>query len=106
MNTLGKILVVLNFVFAIIVGVLLVFDFAARNKWKDAYEALKKEGGVVASSRDETVKSIKSLVEDLKVAQAKLQDYQKDKEVLEIAAKVAEDKYNLDSAEYKLKLQD
>jgi hypothetical protein len=106
MNTIGKILVVLNFVFAIIVGVLLVFDFAARNKWKDAYEALKKEGAIVASSRDESVRANKSILNDLAQAVQTIDGYKKDKEVLEIAKAVAEDKYKLDIEEFKQKLQD
>jgi hypothetical protein len=48
MNTIGKILVILNFLFAVIVGLLLVMDFAMRNQWKDAYMALKKETETVA----------------------------------------------------------
>ena len=106
MNTIGKILVVLNFVFAIIVGVLLVFDFAARNKWKNAYEALKKETTIVVGSQTETVKSIRSLVKDLEDAQGKIDAYLKDKEVLEIAKTVAEDKYKLDVEEFKQKALD
>jgi uncharacterized coiled-coil protein SlyX len=106
MNTIGKILVVLNFVFAIIVGVLLVFDFAARNKWKDAYESLKKEGGVLVASNDVTVKSIRSLASDLTAAKEKIDGLQKDKEVLEIAATVAKDQYDLKITEFELKLKD
>jgi hypothetical protein len=106
MNTIGKILVVLNFLFAIIVGVLLVFDFAARNKWKDAYEALKKEGGIVVRSQEETLKSVKSVLKDLNDAQLKIEAIQKDKEVLEIAAKVAEEQYTLNIKDLNLKLQD
>ncbi|MCI0463739.1 MAG: hypothetical protein L0Z62_42935 [Gemmataceae bacterium] len=38
MNPVGKILVVLNLVFAVITGGLLVFSYAARTHWRDAAE--------------------------------------------------------------------
>jgi hypothetical protein len=43
MNTIGKILVILNLVFALLVGGFLVIDFATRSNWKVAYEKLKSE---------------------------------------------------------------
>jgi len=52
MNTVGKTLVILNFLFAVIVGAFLVVDFVARANWKTAYDELKKEAIVSGSSRD------------------------------------------------------
>src|SRR4051812_49305756 len=52
MNTVGKTLVILNFLFAVIVGAFLVVDFVARANWKTAYDELKKDMVVAASSRD------------------------------------------------------
>ena len=49
MNTIGKTLVILNLVFALVVGGFLVIDFATRNNWKTAYEALKREMDVAKS---------------------------------------------------------
>ena len=46
MNTIGKILVVLNLVFALVVGGFLVIDFATRTNWKTAYESLKSRYGI------------------------------------------------------------
>jgi len=43
MNAIGKTLVILNFLFAVIVGLLLVADVALRNQWKEAYYALLRE---------------------------------------------------------------
>ena len=43
MNTIGKILVVLNLVFALLVGGFLVIDFATRSNWKKEYEKLQSE---------------------------------------------------------------
>ena len=50
MNTIGKTLVILNLVFALVVGGFLVIDFATRNNWKTAYEALKREMDVAKSN--------------------------------------------------------
>lgn len=106
MNTIGKILVVLNFLFAIIVGVLLVFDFATRNKWKEAYDNLEREARIHVNASGNTKKSLSQIVEDYKNAQQKYVDLQKEKEDLEVRAKVAEDKYNLDVEDYKNKLKE
>ena len=43
MNTVGKILVILNLLFAVAVGGFLVVDFATRQNWKVAYDKLKGE---------------------------------------------------------------
>ena len=53
MNTVGKTLVVLNFLFAIIVGAFLVVDFATRTSWKTEYEKLKGQMQVVAAERQQ-----------------------------------------------------
>jgi hypothetical protein len=52
MNTIGKILVILNFLFAVIVGVLLVVDFSTRDQWRLAYYAQKKEYEAMAKVKD------------------------------------------------------
>jgi hypothetical protein len=54
MNTVGKILVILNFLFAILVGALLVMNAAIGNNWKAAYEAQLRETKVLVSGRDAT----------------------------------------------------
>jgi len=43
MNVTGKILVILNLVFAVVVGGFLVVDFATRTNWRDAYFKLRDE---------------------------------------------------------------
>lgn len=43
MNVMGKILVILNFVFALAVGGFLVVDFATRTNWHDSFRNLEKE---------------------------------------------------------------
>ncbi|MSQ94761.1 MAG: hypothetical protein EXR98_09420 [Gemmataceae bacterium] len=53
MNTIGKILVLLNFLFAIIVGALVVMVAATGNQWKEAYFALKREADIMKIGRDQ-----------------------------------------------------
>ena len=106
MNTIGKILVVLNFLFAVIVGVLLVYDFAARNKWREAYESLVRERQVAEISRGASNKATEKVLTDYTQGQLSNEKLKQDKADLEVEKKVAEDKYNLDVAELKLKLQD
>jgi hypothetical protein len=43
MNYIGKTLVILNLVFALVVGGFLVVDFATRTNWRDQYNKLKDE---------------------------------------------------------------
>ncbi len=47
---MGKILVILNLLFALVTGGFLVVDFATRNNWKKAYENLKDEVAVARSN--------------------------------------------------------
>jgi hypothetical protein len=53
MNTVGKTLVVLNFLFAVVVGAFLVVDFATRTSWKNEYEKLKGQMQVVSAERQQ-----------------------------------------------------
>src|SRR4029079_11105500 len=43
MNTMGKILVILNLLIALATGLFLVFLFATRTNWKRGYDELKVE---------------------------------------------------------------
>src|SRR5260370_25972675 len=52
MNTVGKILVILNFVFAVVVGAFLVVDFATRTNWQNEYKNLKAQQEVVVIDRE------------------------------------------------------
>jgi hypothetical protein len=51
MNTVGKILVILNFFFAVIVGAFLVVDFATRTNWKIAHDKLEAQIKVLEPDR-------------------------------------------------------
>jgi hypothetical protein len=73
MNTVGKILVILNFLFAIIIGALLVMDVALRNQWKEAYLALKNETTVLKTGRDAQGNATTAVTSDLQANQLKLE---------------------------------
>jgi hypothetical protein len=60
----------LNFLFAVIVGFLLVFDIALRNKWKDAYDSVIQQTRVVGDSRESTKTALAKILEDYKDKQA------------------------------------
>jgi hypothetical protein len=64
MNTIGKILVILNFVFAIIVGILLVWNFGMQYKWRETYLQQQREMAVFKSSAETLSKSNISISND------------------------------------------
>jgi hypothetical protein len=67
MNTMGKILVILNLLFALVTGAFLAFDFATRTNWKRAYDDLEAEMKVSRTNVD-------TQGETRRVALTKLQD--------------------------------
>ncbi len=73
MNTVGKILVILNFLFAIVVGVLLVMVVALHNQWKEKYFALLRESNVVVSVNETNSGITGNVVRDYKNSQADLE---------------------------------
>lgn len=96
MNTVGKMLVILNFLFAVIVGALLVMDVAVRNQWKLAYHELKREADVLKTGRDTDAKAMASITADY---QRKTLEFEK------IKQDVADDKTMVKSREDDYKLQ-
>jgi len=50
MTILGKILVIVNLVFSLVTGALIVTVFATRTNWKDAYDVLKKRFDVAEAN--------------------------------------------------------
>jgi hypothetical protein len=95
MNTIGKILVILNFLFAVIVGLLLVMDFAMRNQWKDAYMALKSEtktvndvGSVNKQAMTKVAQDYQNARDKIDVLNQELKNSQTDKQQMEDAFKV------------------
>jgi FtsZ-binding cell division protein ZapB len=73
MNTIGKILVILNFLFAVIVGLLLVVDFAKRNQWREAYLALEKKTETVVKVSDVDKTAMKNVAGDYQKARDDLE---------------------------------
>ncbi len=103
MNTIGKILVVLNFVFAVVVGGFLVVDFATRSNWKAEYDNLKRQTEVInadrqtyadmGKDREGKYKEMQLEVEKLKGDLADQEATQKVKlQELEVQLKEAQDK--------------
>jgi len=106
MNTVGKILVILNFLFAVIVGAFLVADVATRNQWKEKYFELLKEANLSTKSRDVTMAVTGNVVRDYKDLQIELeQSYQKLKDQEE-AAKAMKVNLQVDIADRDNKLKD
>ncbi len=106
MNTVGKILVILNFLFAVIVGAFLVADVATRNQWKEKYFELLKEANMSTKSRDVTVAVTGNVVRDYKDLQIELeQSHQKLKDQEE-AAKAMKVTLQVDIADRDNKLKD
>ncbi|MGF1581410.1 MAG: hypothetical protein ACFCD0_18960 [Gemmataceae bacterium] len=74
MNTMGRILVILNLLFALFVGGFLVVDFATRKNWKDAYETLKQSVEIAKQNHAVAIKERNKHVRDLQIQQATIKD--------------------------------
>jgi len=74
MNTIGKILVILNLVFALLVGGFLVIDFATRSNWKTAYESLKREMSVAQGNYNISGKTMQDINTQVKRAEGEKED--------------------------------
>lgn len=66
MNTIGKILVICNFLFAIAVGGFLVFDFATRTNWKEAHDKLRRELEVASANNKVSVTMTDSVINQMR----------------------------------------
>lgn len=95
MNTIGKILVILNFLFAVIVGIFLVVTLAMGTRWQDAHKKLTVQVNVLAAQRDSHAKLNEKLANDLKEARGNeqkaiqdLKDKQSDYDAQESVYKV------------------
>lgn len=88
MNTIGKILVVLNLVMAVVVVVFFGLDFATRTNWKSAYDQLKGEMTVAGLNSDAAGGTLAKLNNDVATRQGKIDELQKRLEEQEITHKV------------------
>src|ERR1051325_4888939 len=71
MNVIGKILVILNFLFAVAVVALVVMYVSVRTPWKQAYLDLKRETDVLRIGRDTQSQATGVVTTDLKSVRAK-----------------------------------
>ncbi len=74
MNTIGKILVILNLVFALLVGGFLVIDFSTRTNWKASYELLKQQMEIARANSDVAGKTTQGLVTQFKRSEAEKEE--------------------------------
>jgi hypothetical protein len=77
MNVMGKILVVLNLLFALAVGAFLVIDFGLRKDWKAAYEELNNQVVVVKANTEGMAKTNQNLSEQLQKSEQRVTDLAK-----------------------------
>ena len=106
MNTVGKILVILNFLFAVIVGTFLLVDVATRNQWREKYFELLKEANMSTKSRDVTQAATGNVVRDYKDLQIELEQSRQKLKDQEIAANALKTSLDVEIAELKNKLLD
>lgn len=97
MNILGKILVFLNLVFALVVGGFLLIDFQTRTNWKKAYDDLKREMTVAKQNNEVQNSTIKKLGAKVDEQTQKLSEEQE-------KHRKAKDQAAKDIAAYKLKM--
>src|SRR4051812_13744735 len=95
MNTIGKVLVIFVFLFAIVVCFLSVLDFATRAQWREKADDLKRQVEVMAHGRatdkltyESTLAANKALQGELETAKQKLADAER-------AATIKVDELNL-----------
>jgi hypothetical protein len=98
MNTIGKTLVGLNLVFALVTGGFLVYDFAARKDWREAAEHNLQAFEVAQSSRDSAIAMARDALAQKKQLQAAL-----DSQLIESGAKFSKLDYQMQSLLRELK---
>jgi len=96
MNTMGKILVILNLLFALATGGFLVIDFATRTNWKAAYDNKDLQLKAAQSNSRTMQEGYTKILKDLQDKVAELDKARRD-------FKEKEDKFNLDLAGEKKK---
>lgn len=105
MNIVGKILVLLNLVFAVVTGGFLAVDFATRTNWKTYAEQMKRELEIANASSTASVKNRTDLNREVTDFRRKLDEAQqlrKDDED-RLKAQIGEEKRLREEAEMKLK---
>src|SRR5262249_26386717 len=103
MNTMGKTLVIINFVFALLTGAFLLIDFGTRSNWKEAYEKAKAQLEIARLNVGDYHDTTKAEIGRAKVAETSLELFKKKQAELtaESRAKETELKQKLKEAETK-----
>lgn len=99
MNTVGKILVILNLVFALITGGFLVIDFATRTNWKNSYEQLKRDTDVMGVNSGQLPALVAKLNNELTLARTEVDKAKQDLVDAEVAAKIKIENYKIERDE-------
>jgi len=76
MNTLGKLLVIVNLLFALATGAFLAVDFAARHKWRQVAEERTEELTVMKANLKTMQESVQKYADELKRAKADFEESQ------------------------------
>jgi hypothetical protein len=108
MNTIGKILVLLNLVMAIVTGVFLVMSFSLRSKLDASYQALLREVKVLEAERTTSLKGINNLANDVKARQIENDNLKQKLKDIEIAAQETEtaNRLKIDALLFDMKTKD
>jgi len=77
MNTVGKILVICNLVFALITGGFLAVDFATRTNWRNEYDKLKDELTVSRENTSTLQATTRMVVDKLRKEEARAKGLEK-----------------------------
>jgi len=77
MNTMGKILVIINFLFALVIGGFMVIDFARRTNWKAAYENAESQLRIAHNNTDTLAESNRKQLADINKLTAALNSQEK-----------------------------
>ena len=106
MNAVGKTLVILNFIFAAIVGGLLVVDFATRNNWKQRAEEIQAAYNVLKAGREATHNASGNVAKDLQTVTQERENFKEKLRDEENARKADQANFEVMIADYKQKLVD
>jgi hypothetical protein len=107
MNIVGKTLVIVNMVFALLVAGFLVMDFATRTNYKTYSDKLKAELDVARANTQTAQETNRKLLEDKKTAEDNLNVLQKnfEKHKLEITASLDKAKEQLRNETKKMQME-
>ncbi len=100
MNTIGKILVILNFLFAVIVGLLIVLTAATRNKLKQKYDEVEIQAKIIVDGHKTTKEIVGRVAGDNVQAQKELDKIKQDLADKQTELKVSKDLFDQKEQQY------